>query len=50
MSLASDKMYSFYFELMAQKCTNVPKLRTYVKFKTCFKTEKYLTLNRNRNE
>ena len=50
MSLASDRMYSFYANSWPDKCTNVPKLRSYIKFKTCFKTEKYLTLNLNRNE
>ena len=50
MSLASDRIYNFYANPWPEKCTNVPKLRTYIKFKTCFKTEKYLTLNLNRNE
>ena len=50
MSLACDRMYSFYANAWPEKCTNVPKLRSYIKFKICFKTEKYLTLNLNRNE
>ena len=50
MRLASDRIYSFYANSWPEKCTNVPKLRSYIKFKTCFKTEKYLTLNLIRNE
>ena len=50
MSLADDRIYHFCATSWPGKCTNVPKLRTYIKFKTCFKTEKYLTLNFNRNE
>ena len=46
MSLASDRIANSWPE----KCKNVPKLRTYIKFKTCFKTEKYLALNLNRSE
>ena len=39
MSLASDRIYNFYANSWPQKCLNVPKLRSYVKFNTSFKTE-----------
>ena len=44
MSLDSDRMYNSF------ACTNVPKLISYTKFKTCFETEHYLTLNLNHIE
>ena len=50
MSLASDRIYNFYANSWSEKGTNIPKHRTYIKFKTCFKTGKYLTLNLNCNE
>ena len=49
-SLASDRIYNFYANSWPEKCLNVPILRSYVKFKTSFKTENYITLNLNRNE
>lgn len=50
MHLASDRIYNLYANSWPEKCTNVPKLRSYIKFKTCFKTERCLTMNLTRGE